>query len=303
MQLFDPNNPSERKKAIAAAVLAIVAIAILGYVFFGGSGSSGKPQTNKNAIAGASPRAVAIDPAKQQPGDTLVSDDMSGLTPIPASWTAPSVGEPNRNIFAYYEPTPTPTPVKPLPTPTPTPTPPLTLSSLNPSNVYARTADFNLELTGDKFTPAVRVVIDGRELPTRFISARQVAATVPASLITNPGSRQVVLRSSDGALYSLPSMINVMPPPLPNYNYIGIIGKPRANDVAVLQDKSSKELLNVQRGDVLGGRFRVTSISERELVLTDTSLKIKHTIAFTVDSNPNSPLNRQVPRVSDEEPM
>jgi hypothetical protein len=28
-----------------------------------------------------------------------------------------------------------------------------------------------------------------------------------------------------------------------------LIGKPRYNDTAVLQDKSSKEFLNVQRGD------------------------------------------------------
>jgi hypothetical protein len=44
MQLFDPNNPSERKKAIVAGILAIVAIAVLGYVFFGSSGTTKKPQ-------------------------------------------------------------------------------------------------------------------------------------------------------------------------------------------------------------------------------------------------------------------
>ena len=37
MQLFDPNNPNEKKKMIAAAVLGVGAIAVLGYVFFGGS--------------------------------------------------------------------------------------------------------------------------------------------------------------------------------------------------------------------------------------------------------------------------
>jgi hypothetical protein len=39
--------------------------------------------------------------------------------------------------------------------------------------------------------------------------------------------------------------------------------------------------LNIQRGDLLGGRFRVTSISEKELILVDNNLKIKHTLAFS----------------------
>ncbi|MBV9210805.1 MAG: hypothetical protein JOZ52_09265, partial [Acidobacteria bacterium] len=41
-----------------------------------------------------------------------------------------------------------------------------------------------------------------------------------------------------------------------------------------------KELLNVQRGDVIGGRFRVTNITDREIELTDTNLRIKHKLPF-----------------------
>jgi len=302
MQLFDPNNPNERKKAIVAAVLAIVALAVLGYVFFGSSGSPSRPSSNKPPqVAGLRPSGS--DTTKQPVGDTAVSDDLSGLTPIPASWTVPAVGDPNRNIFAYYEPTPTPVLVKPLPSPTPTPVPPLTLNSLAPSNVYARTADFSLEAMGDKFVAGVRISIDGRDLQTRFISAQQIGATVPASLISTPGVRQVMARSADGKLYSNVVTLNVAVPPLPNYSFVGIIGKPRGNDVAVLIDKGNKELLNVMRGDVMGGRFRVTSISERELVLTDTLLKIKHTLPFTTEGTTGSPFGRPTPRVTvDDEP-
>jgi len=299
VQLFDPNNPSERKKALAAAVLVIVALGLLGYVFLGGS--SRKPQPNRNTTA-APQRPQTGDAARQAPPE-IGDEDISNLRPVPASWTVPSAAEPNRNIFAYYEPTPTPVPVKPIPTPTPPPPPPLTLSSLAPANVYAGTANFTLEAMGDKFTPAVRIAIDGRDLPSRFINAQQIATNVSASLISTPGARQVMVRSADGKLYSNVLTLNVMQPPVPNYNYVGIIGKPRANDVAVLLDKGSKELLNVQRGDVLGGRFRVTSISERELVLTDTTLKIKHTLAFTTEGNPGSPFARPTPRaVVDDEP-
>ena len=69
----------------------------------------------------------------------------------------------------------------------------------------------------------------------------------------------------------------------------------------VLQKKGEKDLLNVQRGDVLEGRFRVSSISEKEVVLVDTNLKIRHTIAFTVETGINQPFRPSV-RTSDEVP-
>ncbi|HLR05001.1 MAG TPA: IPT/TIG domain-containing protein, partial [Pyrinomonadaceae bacterium] len=213
-----------------------------------------------------------------------------------------AMGDASRNIFAFYEPTPRPTVEVRMTPPPPTPTPPVMISSLSPSTVYARTADFSLEITGDKFTPAARVTVDGRELPTRFINSQQLFTTVPAALIASPGARQVMARTNDGKLYSNSITLNVTPPPLPNYNFVGIIGKPRGNDTAVLQKKGDKELLNVYRGDVLEGRFRVNSISEREVVLVDTTLKIRHTIPFTIDTS--IPLQNRPPvrRVDTEEP-
>jgi hypothetical protein len=302
MQLFVPNNPNEKKKIIAAAALGIIAIALLGYVFLGSSGSSANPSlNNNNAIARQSPQPV--NSSQPRFAEPAISDDLSSLTPIPVSWNAPAVGEANRNIFAYYEPTPTPEVVKPTPPPSPTPPPPLTLASLAPASVYARTADFSLEVMGDKFVGGVRISIDGRDLQTRFISGQQLGATVPASMISTPGVRMVIVRSFDGKLFSNPVPLNVTAPPEPNYSYVGIIGKPRSNDIAILIDKNSKEMLNVMRGDVMAGRFRVTSISERELVLTDTLLKIKHTLPFTTEGATGTPAGRPTPRVTvDDEP-
>jgi len=294
MQLFDPNNPNERKKIIAAAALFVVAIAVLGYVFFGGS--SKKPATNSTA-AKPSPTPNRIVKEQEAP-----PDDPSSYREIIYNGTIPGPSEANRNIFAFYEPPPPPVKVLYVPTPSPTPVPPMAISSLSPSTVYARTADFSLEITGDKFTPAVRVTVDGRELPTRFINSQQLFTTVPAALIASPGARQVMARTNDGKLYSNSITLNVTPPPLPNYNFVGVIIKPRGNDTAVLQKKGDKELLNVYRGDVLEGRFRVNSISEREVVLVDTTLKIRHTIPFTIDTS--IPLQNRPPvrRVDTEEP-
>ena len=301
MQLFDPNNPNEKKKLIAAGVLGVVAMAVLGYVFFGGN--SNKPATNRNTVAKStpSPNRNVNNPNTAGPPDNP-SDDPSLYQPVVYSGTYTAASEPNRNIFAYYEPPPpTPIPVTPPPTPTPTPTPPLTATTMSPLNVYAGTpGDFSMQVMGDKFTPAVHIFIDGRDMPTRFVSARQVATTVPAAMIANPGTRQVIIRSPDGALYSNMLVLTVTQPPVPNYAYIGIIGRPRGNDTAVMQEKTSKELQNMQRGETLpGGRFRVVSISDREVIVIDTNLKIRHPIPFTdASGNPVRPATRSV----DDEP-
>ena len=291
MQLFDPNNPNEKKKMIAAGVLAVAAIAVLGYVFFGGSST----KTNKVAT-GPSPT-----PNRLPPKEVATPDD-SVFLPVVFNPGVPAVSEADRNIFSYYEPTPRPTPLPYVPTPTPVPPPPLTVSSINPSNVFARTADFSLQVIGDKFTPALHITIDGRDMPTRFVNAQQLSTTVPATLIANPGSRSVLVQSNDRKLYSATLTLNVAAPPPPNYNYIGLIGKPRFNDTAVLQDKSTKDLVNVQRGDLVGGRFRVSSISEKEVVLVDTTLKITHKIGYTVDAATGGPQFRPPVRTSDDEP-
>src|SRR6266853_2494759 len=295
MQLFDPNNHNEKKKMIAAAVLGVAAIVVLGYVFFGGSS---KKTTTTNSVARSSPTPTRITNVSDN-----VPDDPSVFQPVVYNGTAAASAEADRNIFAYYEPPPVIVKVPYVPTPTPAPPPPLTASSMMPNNIYARTGDFSLQITGDKFTPALHITLDGRDLPTRFINAQQLFTTVPSALITNPGPRQVSVRSNDGKLYSNIIMLTVMPPPVPNYSYIGIIGKPRFNDTAVLQDKSSKDLINVQRGDVLGGRFRVNSISEKEIVLVDTTLKIRHTIGFSADASTSNPQFRPPVRVSDEDPL
>jgi hypothetical protein len=274
MQGFDINNPKERKKLIVAIVLGMVAIVVVWYAFFG---SSGGTSISTQPRPSPTPEKPAPVPS---PIDGRQDNLAAQISPIPSISVA-GAPEPSRNIFAFYEPTPRPTPTVSVPSPTPIPTPPLVLSRLTPPSVYAGTGDFNLEVSGDKFTPATRITIDSREMPTRFLSGQQLATTVPAAVIADPGTRQVTARTSDGALYSNVATLEVMQPPLPNYNYIGIFGKVYHNDTAVLQDKTSKEVLNVVLGDVVGGRFRVTSISEREIILVDTTLKIKHTLPFT----------------------
>ncbi|HKS09471.1 MAG TPA: IPT/TIG domain-containing protein [Pyrinomonadaceae bacterium] len=307
MQAIDLTKPGEKKKLISAAALGFVALIVLYWVFFGFGGS-----TNTNT-----PRASATPtPARnQRPGTQTqqtaqttqtVSPDVAAAVmwaPVlyqPSSYNAPEAA---RNIFAYYVPPPKPVKVVQEPTPTPIPPPPLLLASMSPSNVYARSADFKLEIAGDKFTPATKIYFEGQELKTNYVSPQQLSANVAASMIAAPGQRNIVVRTADNSLYTNAAILNVAAPPVPNFTYVGIISpNNRVEDVAIVQDKSKKDIMNVHRGDVLGGRFRVTSISDKELVMMDTTLRIQHKLTMTEgEKNFNNPLTRPTPQVESED--
>ena len=301
MQLSDIRNPAERNKLILAGALGVVAILFLWWTFFG-FGSSSKP-VSPRAAGQPAPSAVSrrTTTAPAQSAVDLIGPELAQLRPVTFEYSPVNVPEARRNIFVYYEKPVQPVAEASVPTPTPTPVPPVLLASLSPANVIARTGDFTLEISGDKFTPQMRVLIDNSELPARYLNPQQISASVPAAVIANPGTRTVMLRSDDGKLYSNTTSLSVAPPPTPNYSYIGIIGTPRFVDTAILQDKGSKETINVQRGDLLGGRFRVTSISEKEVVVIDSNLKIKHTLAMTSQGDKGNPLQRPTPRVDSED--
>lgn len=307
MALVDLNKPGEKKKLIWAAVLGLVAIIFLWWTFFG-FGSSPSRTTQRAANPSATPTPGGQNGTgngSQQASPGVI--DLSLFRPIDYQRSSYDAPEARRNIFAYYVPPPKPvvTP-KVEPPPPPTPTPPVLLASISPSSAYARAPEFKIEAAGDKFTPQMRIFIDGRELPTKYTSPQQLSATVPATFIANPGPRPVIVRTPDNSLYSNVVTLGVAAAPLPNYNYIGIIGKVmHVDDVALVQDKNNKSVISVQRGDLLSGRFRVTSISPKELVMIDANLKIQHKLTMTEgDKGVGSPLARPTPRVDaeDDEP-
>jgi hypothetical protein len=279
MALLEGKTPAERNKLIAAIAFGAIALLLVGRMFFGSSDPpprQGRTKTtatrpaNGTATAGSDGDAqnAASDPTLQIPRE---------LVPERVSYSVPDAG---RNIFAFYvAPTPAPKPTVEPPTPTPPPPPPLMLGAISPASVTARTGDFALQLSGDKFTPETRVYIDGQELPTTFASAQQLSTNVPAALISAPGARTIVVRTPDNSLYSNPTTLNVAAPPTPQYTFVGILGSPRYNDKAILKAQNN-DLITVQRGDTVAGRFKVTSISTRTVEFTDTQLQIKHTLPY-----------------------
>jgi hypothetical protein len=303
MQAVDLTKPGEKKKLIWAAILGFVALVIMWWVLFGFGGSS----NSNTPRAAATPTPVRNTGTRQQQAAQPVSQDVANLAlfaPIkyePSSYSAP---EARRNIFGYYVEPVKAAPVVEEKAAPPQPPPPLLLASLNPSNVYARSANFKLEVAGDKFTPGTKIYFEGRELQTTYISPQQLSANVEAALIAAPGTRNIIVRTPDNSLYSAPGVLNVAAPPVPNYVYVGIISpNNRVDDVAIVQDKSDKnKILNVHRGDLLSGRFRVTSISDKEVVMTDTTLKITHKLTMTEgEKSYGNPLTRPTPRVESED--
>jgi hypothetical protein len=305
MALFEGKTPSERNKLIAAIALPLLALIFVVRMLSGPSTPSG---TTANANARRTPRAAgqqrqpspdANAPTAETPQDLV--DIMKRIDCCSEPYGGSDAG---RNIFAFYV-----KPVAPLAplatataTPTPIPPPPLVLASLAPQSVFARTAAFTLQVSGDKFGPAARVYIDGQEVPTQYKSMQQLTATVPAAVIAAQGPRQVVVRTPDGTLYSNTQALNVMQPPAPTYTYVGFLKRARTN-TAVLKDQKG-ELYSVRPGDLVEGRFRVTDISERGVEVMDKDLNIKHTMPF-VDArgglNGRAPGSIQPPPPTSEE--
>lgn len=301
MESADFSKPGEKKKLIWAAVLGLIAIIFLWWTFigFGRSTPTARPTTTSSTLGNRSTTSRPVNSVNNSTEPQLAN--ISYMQEVVLQGPAPNVPEPKRNIFAYVE-KPVKSAASSTPTPTPTPTPPVLLANINPQNVYARTADFTLELSGDKFAPDMRVFVDGRELPTKYKGPQQMSATVAATIIANPGVRQVTVKTPNGSAYSGNAELRVAPAPTPNYSYVGIIGTRTHVDTALLQDKNNKEILSVQRGDLLSGRFRVTSISEKEVVFMDANLKIKHTLAMTEGERVSgAPLGRPTPRVDSED--
>jgi hypothetical protein len=305
MALFEGKTPAERNKMIAAIVLPLVALVFVVRMLFGSSGPT--PSGSPTPTPRRTPRPSAGAPGANAQVTAPDADDPFALMEKIVCCPESSGGEDaGRNIFAFYV-KPTPTPSVSTPTPTPTPPPAKVLASLAPQSVFAKTAGFTLQLTGDKFGPADRVYLGGQELPTQYRSIQQLTAQVPASAIAVAGPAQVVVRTPDGKLFSNQQTLNVMQPPAPTYTYVGLFKRQRSN-TAVLKDGRG-ELYSVREGDLVEGRFRVTQISEHGVDVVDKDLNIKYTMPFVTASGGNSPMGRipgsiqpPPPAAEDDEP-
>lgn len=283
MKLFEGKSPTERNKIIAAIVIGALAVLAIGNMIF--SPFSG---SKKNITVNLSPSPTA-SASPNRNGDTVVTalpkqseiDAVYISTPVVMQYP-PSASDAGRNIFAFYEPpiptpfSPTPyvTPKTPTPTPMPTPTPyNVVLSYLSKQSVYAGDRGFKLDVGGDKFTPDTYIFFNGAQLPTTYVSPQQLSAEIPANYIAGAGQKTIEVKSADGKLFSNPIFFNVQAPPLPQFAYIGIVSRKRGNNDTAYVMEQGKTLPSTYRlNDIIGGRFRLVSISPAKLLVQDIQL-------------------------------
>lgn len=316
MGLFEGKTPAERNKIIAAIVLGVIAVATLTWAFGGMLLPSGGPATPPVTDGEPADPEGAQGTAGQEVVDVPVNLQAvnSDYVVTPVVYNGGRVDAPisGRNIFAFYEPpafTPTPTP-DPGPTytpPTPTPEAPMLLSYVTPTTTYAGSQVFRLEAIGDRFAENARIIFSGNALPTTFVSPQRLTTQVPASLISRAGGQSVMVNTPDGTLYSFPVQFNVIPPPTPDFEYIGVIARQHYNnDTAYFQDKGrrNQDPFTARLNDVVKGRFRVISISSEAVEFEDVRLGFKHRLELLRPDGPVStsggglPVNRTPSRSS-----
>lgn len=284
MKLFEGKSPTERNKLIAAIVLGVMCLFVLYFVFgrglFSGNTTTvtAKVTPKQSASPKTNPDDLRLPPQDEQ-------DREYQTTPIVYNAGSYDAPDPGRNIFAFYEPPPK-TPDIPTPevikTLIPTPTPWMQIAFVTPQSVYAGAAGFRIEVNGDKFTPETRIYFSQSELPTTFVTAQKLVADVPANFIAGEGPRQIVVQTPDGKMYSNQILLDVQAPPRPQFKYIGMIARTRANnDTAYFEEQGKQTPMTARLNDVVSGRFRLVSISAAETILEDVNLGFRHRLPLT----------------------
>lgn len=298
MAVAEVKTDSDRTKTIIAIALGGLALLSLIYAF-GGSFFGGST-TNVTVTSSPTPKpspASARNPDNFRMPAQNEQDLTYQSTPILYSRANYGAPDPGRNIFAFYEPPPpcvgiecpTPTP-KPLPIPTIAPTPPIFIAYVTPQSVYAGSKSFRLDVHGDKFSEITKIVYNNSELPTSFINGQRLSADIPANLIAGAGSGSVLVRTPDGLLFSNQVMLSIQAAPQPMFKYIGMIARQHANnDTAYYLEQGKQAPATARLNDVIGGRFRLISISAEKIMVEDTTLGFKYPLTLEQPSSQGSP--------------
>lgn len=281
-QTSKATNPETRKKILLGVLFGILAIVLYWQLFAGGGDDAPAGPANTTANNGGTRPSPTPRPTPRAGGtpEIIVSQP---LTPV---WLERSISSDGtgRNIFVYPTPTPIPPPTPGPPVPTPPP-PPITLFSLNPQGVIARTGEFNMTLFGEKIPVDAQVFLDGRLYPATVVNEREIRVKVPADAIRAPGNPGVMVRSqADAKLYSNQLSLNIAAPPEPPYRFIGIIVK-KDGAIAVLKSQADEEVISVVKGQKVGSYWRVLNITTQKIELENTNLRLSHVINYSGEGN------------------
>jgi hypothetical protein len=271
---------NQTQKAVAVGLLFVGSLSALVYVWLAPS------KTDAAKMAPLRPGLIrATDLERTTPGrppspspvvveGTLVRMARATLAPV----TPPAVPDAPRNIFEYLP----PPPPKPVPPPPP---PPITLQSVYPPSVYARsTMTYELIVQAQPLPEGARVVIDGNALVAERKADHQLQVRLTPDLTAQPRNAavRIVVPGQEGKWYSNDLTLTIEAPPNPNdeYRYIGMVTDAGGqNPRAVLA--TATEYQTVRPNDPIG-RFRVKAITREQVVVEDTQLPgVSHTIPLS----------------------
>ena len=280
-------SPETRKKILLGTLFLVLVGVLYIQLFTGGEDRPSPPPVSDVPKSESAPSRVTR-PAQSSstiPIVTLPLDLVAITNRIIGKTGGPTGG---RNIFVYPTPTPPPPP-KAEPPPPPLPPPPITLDTVSPSGVIARTGDFNVTVFGTKIPADGQLQVHGQALNTTIVSATEAKAKISADLIRIGGNLNITIRSSaDSTLFSNQVSINVAEPPTPLYRYIGLIVN-RQRKLAVVKELDGNQgLLNLIENQTFNcnketGRckWKLTDINPQRLIIEDLDLRITHTVNFT----------------------
>jgi hypothetical protein len=280
MKPFEGKSKEEKNKLIAAIVLGALAVFAVGYNLLGIFSSPTRPVVPQETGQAAPPETMQPSvPNRQVDTETQFEYETTEVRYSSEMFSAPG---PSRNIFAIYEPPPVPvsTP-KPVPTPTPAPPPPQTIVALSPGSTFSGGKGFRLEVSGSNFNQETKIYFNQTLIPTTFINSQRLAADITPSMVASEGARSVQVKTPDGKLYSNLTNFNVLPPPRPNFTYLGPVTRAKSNNAtAYIQEQGAGNAVAKRLNDVVGGRFRIINITPSQVVVEDTSLGFRHNVAI-----------------------
>ncbi len=272
---------TQPQKTVLVSVLFASSLAALLYVWFdtGGTEPAGMAPLRPGLIRATDLERSKTDykPAAPPPvvvEGTLVRMARATLTPV----FTPAVPESPRNIFDYLP----PPPPKPVPPPPP---PPITLQSVYPPSVYARsTMTYELTVNARPLPEGARVVIDGETLAAERKGDEQLRVRLTPNLTAQPRNAtvRVIVPGQETKWYSNDVTLTIDPPPNPNdeYRYIGMVTDAGGqNPRAVLA--TTNEYQTVRPNEPIG-RFRVKSVTSEQVIVEDTQLPgVTHTMPLS----------------------
>ena len=272
-----------KKIALGALGLAFVLV-IVKQLFF--SNPNPRPRRSPGAAA-PQQAATASAPATQEQASTRSNNRsrdkeaqiqllMANTSPLDFSvlTAATKASEVSRNIFDFKPPPPPPVEKPPPP-------PPIIIQYLQPQAAVAGTPrEFNLVVFGRSFPPDAQIFLGGSPKPTKRVSDSQLSTVILAAEYTSARTIPIEVKShgDPAKLYSNQIPLMIQQAPLPPFKFVGRIG-----DIGVFEMLGAggqREYLRLRRADTIQSVWRIDSISDSGVDLTDTRYDIKKRITL-----------------------